>query len=77
VLLVLLPRKRLVYEVVAGRGVPALMAVTYVGIIAANWIGSEGGFSHAWVVPCLVLTFLFGPAGWLSYLVVRRFGTPS
>ncbi len=23
------------------------------------------------VVPCLVLTFLFGPAGWLLYIVVR------
>jgi Domain of unknown function (DUF4281) len=28
---------------------------------------------HLLVVPALVLTFLFGPAGWLLYLVVRRF----
>ena len=26
---------------------------------------------HALVVPCLVLTFMFGPAGWLLYQVVR------
>jgi hypothetical protein len=25
------------------------------------------GIPHSWVVPCLVLTFLFGPAGWLLY----------
>jgi len=26
-------------------------------------------------VPCLVLTFLFGPAGWLLYRGVRRVST--
>jgi len=29
------------------------------------------GVPHWLVVPCLVLTFLFGPAGWLGYRVVR------
>lgn len=29
------------------------------------------GLPHWMVVPCLVLTFLFGPAGWLLYMVVR------
>jgi hypothetical protein len=29
------------------------------------------GIPHLAVVPCLVLTFLFGPAGWLLYFVVR------
>jgi len=30
------------------------------------------------VVPCLALTFLFGPAGWLLYVVVRAaFGSHS
>jgi hypothetical protein len=120
VLLVVLPRKKWVLDVVAGRAVPALMAVAYVGIIAANYVGSEGGFSslaevealfsnpwlllagwthylafdlligvwevrdsmergisHAWVVPCLLLTFLLGPAGWLSYLAVRRVATSA
>src|SRR5688572_8780366 len=31
----------------------------------------ERGIHHLFVVPCLVLTFLFGPAGWLLYLGVR------
>jgi hypothetical protein len=31
----------------------------------------ERGIGHLFVVPCLVLTFLFGPAGWLLYLGVR------
>ena len=31
----------------------------------------ERGVRHIFVVPCLVLTFLFGPAGWLLYLGVR------
>jgi hypothetical protein len=29
------------------------------------------GISHAWVVPCLLLTLLFGPLGLLAYLAVR------
>jgi ABA4-like protein len=33
--------------------------------------GREHGVPHLLVVPCLVLTFLFGPAGWLLYRAVR------
>jgi len=29
------------------------------------------GIAHYLVIPCLVLTFLFGPAGWLLYILVR------
>ena len=29
------------------------------------------GVPHWLVVPCLVLTFMFGPAGWLAYMAVR------
>jgi hypothetical protein len=29
------------------------------------------GIPHMYVVPCLILTFLFGPAGWLLYLALR------
>src|SRR6187401_1360051 len=29
------------------------------------------GIPHLVVVPCLVLTFLFGPGGWLLYLGLR------
>src|SRR5687767_1409916 len=31
----------------------------------------ERGIPHLLVVPSLVLTFLFGPAGWLLYLGIR------
>ena len=33
------------------------------------------GVSHLLVLPCLFLTFMFGPAGWLLYQGVRRTGT--
>jgi len=35
------------------------------------------GISHLLVVPCLVLTFLFGPAGWLLYQGVRSYKIKS
>src|SRR5918999_4534541 len=31
----------------------------------------ERGINHLLVVPCLIMTFLFGPAGWLLYLGIR------
>ena len=31
----------------------------------------EHGVPHVLLVPCLLLTFLFGPAGWLLYRGVR------
>jgi hypothetical protein len=37
----------------------------------------ERSVRHLWVVPCLVLTFMFGPAGWLAYLGVRRWAAGS
>jgi hypothetical protein len=34
--------------------------------------------SHAVVIPCLLLTFMFGPAGWLLYVGIRSaFGRAS
>lgn len=113
-LLIVLPRRRWVIDIVAGFAVPALLAIIYIAIIAANFFGSAGGFSslpdvallfsnpwlllagwvhylafdllvgtweardarergvsHLLLVPCLVLTFLFGPAGWLLYQLLR------
>lgn len=29
------------------------------------------GIAHALVLPCLFLTFMFGPVGWLLYVTVR------
>lgn len=31
----------------------------------------ERGVPHLLLIPCLLLTFMFGPAGWLLYQVVR------
>ena len=31
----------------------------------------ERGIPHVLVVPCLFLTFMFGPSGWLLYYVLR------
>lgn len=35
------------------------------------------GIAHYLVIPCLILTFLFGPAGWLLYFGVRSVATRS
>lgn len=32
----------------------------------------ERGIPHVLVAPCLFVTFMFGPAGWLLYHLVRR-----
>jgi hypothetical protein len=121
VLLAALPRRRWVSDTVAGVGVPTLLAVAYIVLIATNWGSSAGGFStlanvallfanpwmllagwvhylcfdlligcwqvrdarerdvpHLLVVPCLALTFMFGPAGWLLYRAIRsRHRRPS
>ena len=37
----------------------------------------ERGLHHAVLVPCLLLTFLFGPAGWLLYRGVSTTKTRS
>ena len=37
----------------------------------------ERGIPRVLLVPCLLLTFLFGPIGWLMYLAVRtRYAAP-
>ena len=37
----------------------------------------QRGIPHLLLLPCLTLTFLFGPAGWLLYLAVRTLVTRS
>lgn len=112
--LVLLPRVRVIPQLITGLVVPLAFALVYVVLIGANW-GGAGGFSsladvallfgqpplllagwihylafdlligtweaqdarargvpHLLLVPCLALTFMFGPAGWLLYRIVRR-----
>jgi hypothetical protein len=43
-------------------------------LLVGSWIVKDAqyqGIHHGWVVPCLFLTFLFGPIGWASYQVLR------
>jgi Domain of unknown function (DUF4281) len=35
------------------------------------------GIEYYLVVPCLILTFLFGPAGWFLYFLIRSIATGS
>jgi hypothetical protein len=71
------------FSTLAGVGVlfsnPWLLLAGWVHYLAFDLlIGSweledaaERGIAHWVVVPCLLLTFLFGPAGWLLYRIVR------
>ena len=43
-------------------------------LLVGSWEARDAqarGISHLVVLPCLILTFLFGPAGWLLYLAAR------
>lgn len=44
-------------------------------LLVGRWTAadaSSNGVSPWLAAPCMVLTFMFGPAGWLAYLAVRR-----
>jgi hypothetical protein len=44
-------------------------------LLVGGWISRDAigrGVPHLLAVPCLVLTFLFGPAGWLAYQALAR-----
>jgi len=44
-------------------------------LIVGSWEARdarERGIPHLLVLPCLALTFLFGPGGWLLYMAIRR-----
>ena len=66
-------------EVAALFSVPGLLLAGWVHYLAfdllvGRWEVDDAGATGAaawWLVPCLVLTFLFGPAGWLLYLLAR------
>ena len=50
-------------------------------LLIGGWMvrdARERGIGHGWVLPLLLLTFMFGPAGWLAYRgVTAAFGLPS
>ena len=60
-------------------GQPWLLLAGWVHYLAFDlFVGSwelrdarERGIPHLAVVPCLALTFMFGPAGWLAYTGLR------
>ena len=43
-------------------------------LLVGSWEARDAGprgLPHLLVLPCLALTFLFGPAGWLLYMALR------
>lgn len=64
---------------------PAMLLAGWIHYLAFDlFVGSweirdaqQIGIAHYLVIPCLILTFLFGPAGWLLYFVVRSVATRS
>lgn len=49
-------------------------------LFTGTWIVEDSGRRGVplWlVVPCMVLTFLFGPCGYLLYLLLRVFNSPT
>jgi len=120
ILLIALPRQRWPADIAARWVIPGVLAASYIAIVAANWIGSAGGFSslpevaalfanpwlllagwihylafdlfvgswetrdarergvpHLMLVPCLIVTFIVGPAGWLLYALLRARFKPA
>lgn len=57
---------------------PGLLAAGWLHYLAfdlfvGTWITKRAGqlgLHHAWVIPCLLLTFLFGPAGLLCFVLL-------
>ncbi len=48
-------------------------------LFIGSWIVRKGlilGLSHWLVIPCLILTFLFGPFGLLLYFIIRKVNRP-
>ena len=44
-------------------------------LFVGMWIARDGkrhGMAHAWLVPCILLSFVFGPVGLGLYLILRR-----
>lgn len=44
-------------------------------LFVAVWMKKDSlrrGISHAWVLPALILSCVFGPLGYLVYLLIRR-----
>jgi hypothetical protein len=65
--------------VLALLSVPAVMLPAWIHYLAFDlWVGTwqvedapKAGVPHWLVVPCMVATFMLGPVGLLSYLIIR------
>lgn len=72
-------------EVQALFGVPGVLVAGWVHYLAfdlfvGTWIAQRAAaleLPHWQVVPVLLLTFLFGPAGWLAFVLLRSLRRPS
>jgi len=66
-------------QVAALFSVPGLLLAGWIHYLAFDLLigrweiddSNVSGLAAWWLLPCLVLTFLFGPAGWLLYLLTR------
>ncbi len=65
--------------------VPGVLVAGWVHYLAfdlfiGSWIAERGaqlGIGHVWLVPVLVLTFLFGPLGLLAFVGLRALLRPA
>jgi hypothetical protein len=58
----------LLRDLIAGRVVPALLAVAYTALILLHWAGSQGGFGSLADVASLFANPWLLLAGWVHYL---------
>ncbi|HEX5737929.1 MAG TPA: ABA4-like family protein [Hydrogenophaga sp.] len=71
-------------EVRAMFAVPGALTAGWVHYLAfdlfvGTWIAERSvqlGLGHAWVIPLLLMTFLFGPLGLLAFVLVRALRRP-
>ena len=74
---------RTLYGVMVGFSVPHLVMAGWIhylifDLFIGAWESRDAirrGIPHAWLIPCLIATLMFGPLGLLLYLVVRFFKT--
>ena len=65
--------------------VPGLLAAGWIHYLAfdlfvGTWIAERSatlGLPHGWVLPVLFLTFMFGPAGLLAFVLLRAWRCPG
>ena len=49
-------------------------------LFVGTWISERSarlGLGHAWVIPLLLMTFMFGPLGLLAFVLLRALRDPT